>query len=350
MTSTVDSAAQTDEASAGGRIAVDTPMGWYQVGWADDLEPGSVKPITAFGADYILYRTEAGTVRMMAAYCGHMGAHLGYGGVVEDGCVVCPYHGWKWNESGKVVDIPYSKRVNPSRRLKTLPVRVVSGLVFAWYHPFGGEPAWPDPMPPIAEHGDPGYYPVWPHLSRVEEMNGHPQFVVENQVDAAHFVHVHKWSEYPQIDDYGADGHCFTSLTRAKLTTKRGVVTQHVEVKVWGLGIVISRHRFEFPGDKPAHEDGGPGEVTTICTTPTMPGHAQLRMTAWIPRGDGDGEVPTGRAAVMLRASHREVYERDWQIWDHLQYTDRPAYAREEARAFAEVRRWAEQYYDWPAR
>lgn len=34
MTSTVDSAAPTDEASARGRVAVDPPMGWYQVGWA----------------------------------------------------------------------------------------------------------------------------------------------------------------------------------------------------------------------------------------------------------------------------------------------------------------------------
>lgn len=344
MTSTLGTA--QGETPRRGRLAVDIPMGWYQVGWVDELAPAEIKTVTAFGEEYILYRSTAGDVRMMTAFCGHMGAHLGHGGVVEGDCVVCPYHGWKWNESGKVVDIPYSPRVNPSRRLGVLPVEVVSGLIFAWYHPDGAAPLWADPMPEIREHGEPSYYPVWPHLSRVEEMNGHPQYVVENQVDAAHFVHVHQWTEYPQIDDYGPDGHCFTSITRAKLDTKRGEVIQHVEVKAHGMGIVISRHRFEFPGELVEHDAGGLGEVTTICTTPTSPGRAELRMTAWIPREKGDaGEEPTGRAAVMLRASHREVYERDWQIWDHMRYEEKPAYTREEARAFGDVRAWTEQYY-----
>ncbi|NMO02920.1 Rieske 2Fe-2S domain-containing protein [Gordonia sp. TBRC 11910] len=330
------------------RLAVDIPMGWYQIGWEGELAPGGVKPLTVFGEDFVLYRDTAGEFHLMAAYCGHMGAHLGYGGEVKDDCIVCPYHGWAWNSAGKVVDVPYSSRVNRARRLKTLPIRVVSGLIFAWYHVDGADPVWDDPMPAIAEHGSPNYYPIYPHAVREEPLpGGHPQFVVENQVDGAHLVHVHKWAEYIQLDGYGPDGYSFSSRMRGTLNTKRGPVGQAVEITAWGVGIVISRHGFDFGTADSADADAdASGEVTTICTTPTSPGNATMRMTAWLPRSDGDeGDQPTGTAAVMLRGAHREVFERDWQIWEHMRYTQRPAYAREEGRAFAEVRNWTAKFY-----
>jgi phenylpropionate dioxygenase-like ring-hydroxylating dioxygenase large terminal subunit len=329
------------------RLAVDLPVGWYQVGWTGELEVGGVKPLTAFGEQYVLYRAEDGAFHLMDAFCGHMGASLAHGGRVVGDCIVCPYHGWKWTAEGEVDDVPYSSRVNRGRQLRTRPVQVVSGLVFAWYHPNGDEPLWADPMPEIAEHGSARHYPIWPHMVREAEMNGHPQYVVENQVDAAHFVHVHNWSEYVQLDGYGADGHCFTSFARGTLNTRRGPVEQYVKITAWGVGILISRHNFNF-GIPESAEDAG--EVTTICTTPTTPGRAVLRMTTWLPRETGDdGPAPTGRAAALLRAGHREVFEHDWQIWDNMRYTQRPAYTREEARAFIDVRQWTGQYYPAPA-
>ena len=49
---------------------------------------------------------------MVDSYCPHLGANLSAGGkVVDDDCIECPFHGWKFDgESGKVVDIPYSKK------------------------------------------------------------------------------------------------------------------------------------------------------------------------------------------------------------------------------------------------
>jgi 3-ketosteroid 9alpha-monooxygenase subunit A len=328
------------------RLAVDLPMGWFQVAWEGELEPGRAKPVTAFHDEWVLYRSEAGAFHMMEAYCGHMGAHLGHGGQVKGDCVVCPYHGWNWSAQGEVVDIPYSSRVNRSRRLATVPVKAVSGLVFAWYHPQGAAPLWEEPMPAIPEHGDQGYYPVWPHAVRVEEMHAHPQYVVENQVDSAHFVHVHNWADYVELDAYGADGHGFMSLARGYVNTKRGPVMQRVLINAWGVGIVISRHQFDL-SEGPADEESKPSEVTSICTTPTTPGRSAMRMTSWLPRGagDDDSEVPTGTAAALLHAGHREVFEHDGNIWDHMRYEQRPAYAREEARAFTDVREWTAQYY-----
>src|SRR5687767_7291918 len=83
-----------------------TPRSWYQVAWSAELPPGAAIPVEAFGAQYVLCRTEDGEPFMLDAYCAHMGAHLGHGGEVKDGCVVCPFHGWVWDRHGQVAEIP----------------------------------------------------------------------------------------------------------------------------------------------------------------------------------------------------------------------------------------------------
>ena len=54
MTSTAERKAKAVQ------LAVGIPMGWYQVAWAAELEPGGVKPLTVFEDDYVLYRTQSG--------------------------------------------------------------------------------------------------------------------------------------------------------------------------------------------------------------------------------------------------------------------------------------------------
>ena len=53
-----------------------------------------------------------GIVRIVDAYCPHLGANMAAGGkVVRSDCLECPFHGWKFDgETGKLVDIPYSKK------------------------------------------------------------------------------------------------------------------------------------------------------------------------------------------------------------------------------------------------
>lgn len=318
------------------------PSGWYQISWSEEVHPGQVLPVQAFDEELILCREVDGSLFLMDAYCRHMGAHLGYGGEVRDDCVVCPFHGWAWNANGSVADIPYTSKPNRSRRMETRPVREVSGLVFAWYAADRSEPLWESPIPEISEHYSPHHYPIWPEAVRMQEFSGHPQFVVENTVDFAHFVHVHRWALYPTVEILGADGYSYATRTCAKLETRRGLVDQVVDVRAWGLGIVISRHEFEF--DDP--DASVASEVTIICTTPTSGGKSTMRMTAWLPRGAGEeGDIPMGRAAVLLHAAHREVFEHDWRIWQHLRYDPQPGYTIEEARGFKDIRRWADQFY-----
>lgn len=54
-----------------------------------------------FGQDLVAWRAEDGTVTVMSAHCEHLGAHLGYGGRVEGDRIICPFHGWEWNQLGR---------------------------------------------------------------------------------------------------------------------------------------------------------------------------------------------------------------------------------------------------------
>ena len=67
---------------------------WYQVAWADDVPPGTTRPLQYFGEELVLWRGHDGVLRLFDAFCPHLGAHMGYGGWVEGRDeLVCPFHG-----------------------------------------------------------------------------------------------------------------------------------------------------------------------------------------------------------------------------------------------------------------
>ena len=82
------------------------PNGWLPVLESSVLKKSQILPIFAFGNDLVAFRSTAGKVTVLDAYCPHLGAHLGYGGRVMNDTVNCPFHEWVFNESGDCVHIP----------------------------------------------------------------------------------------------------------------------------------------------------------------------------------------------------------------------------------------------------
>lgn len=61
------------------------------------------------GQNFVVFRTESGEVHIFDAYCPHLGANLGVGGIVKDDCIECPFHQWSFRASdGECTNIPYS--------------------------------------------------------------------------------------------------------------------------------------------------------------------------------------------------------------------------------------------------
>ena len=78
------------------------PSGWYSIGPVADIPPGEVTTLSCFGRELVAYRDSQDRVRVLAAYCVHLGAHLGVGGTVEGDTILCPFHGWRYNADGSL--------------------------------------------------------------------------------------------------------------------------------------------------------------------------------------------------------------------------------------------------------
>ena len=121
------------------------PRGWFQVAYADEIQPGEVQPLKYFGVELVMFRTEDGEVNVLDAFCPHMGAHLGHGGKVDGDGIVCPFHAWKFNGEGKCTEVPYAKHLPRKANITAWPVIERNGLIMVWHDIDGKEPEWDIP-------------------------------------------------------------------------------------------------------------------------------------------------------------------------------------------------------------
>jgi len=62
-------------------------------------------------------------------------------GIPEQDGLRCPYHGWKYSETGQCIDQPYEEQVDPDSgfkdkiQIKAYPVQEMAGLLFAYLGP-----------------------------------------------------------------------------------------------------------------------------------------------------------------------------------------------------------------------
>ena len=81
---------------------------WYWALKSKELKKGQIKHLTFLGEELAIYRGDDEVVRVVQAYCPHMGAHLAEGKVDGKG-IRCFFHAWKFAENGELVDIPCRK-------------------------------------------------------------------------------------------------------------------------------------------------------------------------------------------------------------------------------------------------
>ncbi|AFY71277.1 Rieske (2Fe-2S) iron-sulfur domain protein [Thalassoporum mexicanum PCC 7367] len=174
---------------------------WYAVEFSDRISetPCLVK---AFNQEFAVYRTAAGKVLAMDNRCVHRGAALA-NGTVNDNCLTCPYHGWKFDSSGKCVDIP----ANPAgmsipNRAKVSTYDVVEKYGWIWLF-WGDLPI--DERPPIPEL--PHFYnPDLKAISGDFNWSANYERIVENGLDIAHapFVHAGAFGnpDAPEVAEY----------------------------------------------------------------------------------------------------------------------------------------------------
>lgn len=195
------------------RFPFPVPFGWFSVGRLDELSTDAVTPLHLFGRDVVLWN-DGDEFHLFDAYCAHLGAHLGHGGTVEDGCIVCPFHGWAFDSDGANAVIPYAERPNRKARVRAHPTVVRNRQLLAWYHPDPDvSPAWeiPDALPddPVeCMRFTTTVRSVW-------------QEIAENSGDMAHFKFIHGMSRIAEIGEMTIDGSHRSTIRRCRSASRR---------------------------------------------------------------------------------------------------------------------------------
>ena len=299
--------------------------GWYLVEWSAELAVGEVKPVRAFSKDYVLFRDESGTARLLDAHCPHLGAHLGHGGKVDGDGIVCPFHAWRFGGDGRCTKVPYASRIPHRAAVQSYPVHEHSGMILTFYDPKSREPDYE--VPAIPEMND----PAWTPFERAGiEIATQQREIVENVADLAHFLPVH----HQLVDDFKmeVDGPRATQHTVGRGKNLKGepipVVT---EATYHGPAVQFTRLKWAFD------------MVLINAHLPVEEKKLKLRFGVMLKAGVGV-KLPKEVLESHVAAA-RDGYFQDVAIWENKQWRDSPVLVDGDG-PIGELRRWYAGFYD----
>jgi phenylpropionate dioxygenase-like ring-hydroxylating dioxygenase large terminal subunit len=157
---------------------------WYAAGWADDLGR-ALMARTLLNERVLMYRLESGTPVAIGGVCPHRFAPLHMGKLVGD-LVECPYHGLRFDSSGKCAFNPHEDGKVPARaQVRSYPLVERDGILWIWM----GEAKNADPLSIVS-------YPAVtdPELGTVKgsmHLKAHFELIVDNLMDLSHVQFLH---------------------------------------------------------------------------------------------------------------------------------------------------------------
>ena len=159
---------------------------WTPVAFSREVGKRPVA-VTVASERVVLFRGQEGKVAALVDRCPHRGVALSLGKVDKDGCLQCPFHGWRFKADGACAHVPFNPL--PAEKLRNLgatafPVRERGGLIWMYTRP--GAEAPEEPHVP-AELED-SRFSVWCHE---EVWKTHWSRAMENMLDAPHLPFVH---------------------------------------------------------------------------------------------------------------------------------------------------------------
>jgi len=155
---------------------------WQPVRCSYELGAGKALPVRIMNENLTLYRGQSGKAYMVADRCAHRGTQLSVGWI-EDECIRCFYHGWKYDGTGQCVEQPAEDgKFSRNARIVSYPVQEYLGLIFVYMG--GGEPP---PLPRYPKFEEPDISLDVAALFRVCNYFNN----IENSLDNVHVRWVH---------------------------------------------------------------------------------------------------------------------------------------------------------------
>jgi len=186
--------------------------------------------VTLKNKNYVVWRDDKYTPRIQSDACRHRGASLSTG-KVRDGCVECPYHGWKYTESS--VTQPWSS--TPEYLINEFTTLEKNGLL--WVCPSGLQ----GPEPPDIPHANtPGFNTAWFETTIKQSA----QLIIENGIDPCHASWVHA-----NPLGFGSDSERPTNVIHLGNTIEFDYVPNKdgISTRFFGLDTTKNFHKFVLP-------------------------------------------------------------------------------------------------------
>ncbi len=246
---------------------------WYAIMPVDHLADGP-KPFTLLDQPIVLFLDKDGVPAALEDRCCHRTAKLSKGWI-NNGNIVCGYHGWEYDRDGKLVNIPQFpfEQAIPDARAKSFNTQVRYGYVWV---------ALDEPIadiPDVPEDGDPGYRRIFQFY---DQWNTAALRLMENSFDNAHFAFVHKATfgdiaqpkpeKYEITEtDYGFDAETIVTVKNppmaARITGTTEPYTKRIMHNKWYMPF-CRRLDMAYPS--------GIRHIIFNCATPVSDGRIQV--------------------------------------------------------------------------
>jgi phenylpropionate dioxygenase-like ring-hydroxylating dioxygenase large terminal subunit len=233
---------------------------WQPVALVDEFDPRldprmaqrPLKALRILGQDLVLLKDAAGRWGLLDRHCPHRGADLAFGRHEGDG-LRCPFHGWKFETSGRCLETPAEPpglKLFDRVRQRSYPVLEKSGILFAW---FGEEGQAPPPLPEFDCFAAPASHTfafkgLW-HCNWLQAF--------EVGIDPAHPSFLHRFLNDAPLEAVGdnAAGKQFRSASAGEFAGEKWPMTRIMrefhqpdisfEPRPWGLQLTALRHMTE---------------------------------------------------------------------------------------------------------
>lgn len=155
---------------------------WYVACKTDEIDN---KPLGRRICDekIVFFRAADGQIAALEDFCPHRGLPLSLG-AVENGILVCGYHGLQMGPDGKAVSMP-KQRVNRFPCLKRFPVAERYGFIWVW--PGDAQQADPAALPVFDWAENPG----WAYGGGMYHIHCDYRLMIDNLMDLTHETYVH---------------------------------------------------------------------------------------------------------------------------------------------------------------
>jgi phenylpropionate dioxygenase-like ring-hydroxylating dioxygenase large terminal subunit len=158
---------------------------WYVILESKELKKNKPLRVKRFNENLALWREESNEVCCISDKCCHRGVSLSCGQIIN-GKLECPFHGFIYEKTGKVLIIPANGRNRPvPETMKVLSYKTFegNGLIWLW---------WGDAEKATDE---PFFFKELEHFSYStfkDHWNVHYSRAIENQLDVVHLPFVHR--------------------------------------------------------------------------------------------------------------------------------------------------------------